>query len=467
MLKELKAKYEKAMNEYSVIKGMVASAEGEEAKKSVEKNLADKKAEIEKLNEQIDKALEDEKFEKSMGDMKNKFAGLEETVVPEVPLGKKSAEATDHLRKAKDQIDTFQKYMKNEGQIKALSGEELKLLAPKESNKFGQGAKGGVAVPPAFAIRMLGTKWAASVGYSQADINMHLKASTMVSSTDALGGYTVPQDYRPELLNVPTEQAHILQRATVIPAPTGEITMPKAKQTDSNEYGGMVGEWINEAGLKPKTDTRFEQISIPTHEFAMHTQVSTRLLSRSAISMEQWMINRARGVIMDAMDTAFINGDGNGKPIGILQTDGIREVARASATSVSYEDLVNLKYSLRSYHRSNAIFVSHDDAIKELELKKDNDGRPLFTASTANGIYDRLIGYNYVSTYRNPDLGTDGDVFFCDLNEYYIPMEQDIVIKRSDDYDIVHNLATFVFFVVVGGKLVEPRVCSVLGDGQS
>ena len=49
----------------------------------------------------------------------------------------------------------------------------------------------------------------------------------------------------------------------------------------------------------------------------------------------------------------------------------------------------------------------------------------------------------------------------------HAPMEQDIVIKRSDDYDIVHNVATIVIFVVVGGKLVQPRVCAILGNEET
>ena len=61
-----------------------------------------------------------------------------------------------------------------------------------------------------------------------------------------------------------------------------------------------------------------------------------------------------------------------------------------------------------------------------------------------------------------PLLGTDGDVAFIDLSEYYIALEQDIVMKRSDDFKFANNVATFAMFVVVGGKLVQPRVCTRL-----
>jgi HK97 family phage major capsid protein len=245
---------------------------------------------------------------------------------------------------------------------------------------------------------------------------------------------------------------------------TGEVTWPKAVQTDANEYGGMTAAWINEAASKTQTDTQFTQEKIATHELAMYTEISHTLLRRSPIAIEQWIATRARQVCMDAMDAAFINGDGNGKPLGLLQTTGIRTVGRTTADTVVRTDLVNLKYALKPYHRAGAVFVAEDGVIKALEELEDNEGRPLFTANAATGIFERLAGYPFIATTRNPTLGTEGDVLFADLREYYIPMEQDIMVKRSDDYKFQNNCTALAIFVHVGGKLVQPRTCAILGD---
>jgi len=466
-IKLIKEKLDAAYAEMKNLSVSIDKAEGDEAKAEARKSFEAKRAEVDGLKKELDEAIENAEREKAINASIEKANNMT-TVVPPAGTnvaGAKAAEAKDHDKELRAKEGIALKYI--EGGVKELSGEEFRAVAPAEGTKWSEKTEGGIVMPRSFTVKMMGYKWARQVGMHPSEITRLMKASTMVSGTDALGGYTVPEDFRLPMLDLPVEQTHILQRATVMPAPTGEITMPKSKQTDSDEYGGMVGEWIEEAGLKPKTDTRFEQVKISTHEYAMHTQISIRLLNRSAIAMEQWLATRGRQGIMDAADSAFINGDGSGKPLGYLQTDGIRERKRETSGTVTRTDITKLKFKLKPYHRAGGVYVIDDTVLEVLEDLTDNEGRQLFTASMANGPFDRLAGYPYIVTTRTPNLGGDGDVSFIDLREYYVPMEQDIVIKRSDDYDIVHNVATIVMFAVMGGKLVQPRVCGILGDEET
>lgn len=457
----MKAKVEKLFDEMNGFEAQMESAETEETKAEAVKSFEAKRDEVEAAQEELDIALA--KAEKAAS-IKKSIAKADALGKTQVPAGAKLAaptvEAKDHDAELRAQEKCFHRYIS--GGSKMLSGEEMDLMQSK-SNKFDEG-QGGIKLPTSYAIKMLGLNWAKSVGFSDDDIRRTMKASTMVSSSDALGGYTIPEDFRATLLQTPVEAPHILPRATVVPSTTGEVTWPKAVQTDSNEYGGMTASWINEAGSKPQTDTQFTQEKIATHEIAMYTEVSHTLLRRSAIALEQWIATRGRQVLLDALDSAFISGDGNGKPLGILNTTGIRTVARQTADTVIRKDLVELKYALKPYHRAGAVYVAEDGVIKSLEELEDNEGRPLFTANTATGIFERLAGYPFIGTTRNPTIGTEGDIFFCDLREYYVPMEQDIMIKRSDDYKFQNNVASIAIFAHVGGKLVQPRTCAVLSD---
>lgn len=466
-VKELKEALEKAFKELQDLNTSIDKAEGDEGKAKAREAFNAKRKEVDGLKTKLDEAIAEAEKDKAMEESLNKASGLTVVRPPAgtTLAGKISAEATDHDKELREKEAVALKYLA--GGAKILSGEEMRAMGPREGSGFSDKTEGGVVMPKSFALNLFGLKWALQMGWTKDDVARIVKASTMVSSSNALGGYTVPEDFRLPMLDLPVEAPHILQRATVIPAPTGEVTMPKSKQTDADEFGGMVGEWIEEGGLKPKTDTRFEQVKIATHEYAMYTQISIRLLNRSAIAMQQWLSTRGRQVCLDAMDSAFINGDGSGKPLGILQTDGIREVKRQTAGTVTRRDIVRLKRKLKPYHRAGGLYIMGDDVGGALEERDDNEGRPLFSPSVANGLVDRLAGYPYIETTRTPELGQDGDMMFIDPREYYIPMEQDIVIKRSDDYDVVHNVATIVIFVVVGGKLIQPRVCAILGNEET
>jgi HK97 family phage major capsid protein len=460
-IKEMREALEKLMKSMDELNAEMTGKEGDELKALDEKH-GKASTEAKELMKKLDDAVIKAKQDKSFKDTLEATKSLEEASFPKSE--KTKAVAVDPTTKHKDHENLFLKYMQDGPKL--MSSNERDFLAPDDTAGFDKGA-GGASMPLSLKVKMLGFKWALSVGHSHAEVSAAMKASTMVSTSDPLGGYTIPQDFRLPVLDLPPEPPSVTDRVTMVPAPTGEITMPKSVQTDENEFGGMTGQWINEAGLKPKTDTQFEQEQITAHEYAMHTQISHRLLSRSPIGMENWVTTKGRQVCINALDNAIISGDGNGKPLGFLETSGIRQVARNTVSEINYEDLVNLKYGLRPNHRARGIFVVNDSILQALELKKDNDDRPLFTASTANGIYDRLVGYQYVSSTRMPDLGVEGDIAFIDLSEYYLAMEEDIVVKRSDDYAFVNNVATIAIFMVAGGKFLQPRVGAILtGDAS-
>jgi len=45
-------------------------------------------------------------------------------------------------------------------------------------------------------------------------------------------------------------------------------------------------------------------------------------------------------------------------------------------------------------------------------------------------------------------------------------MEQDVVVRRSDDFAFTSNVATFIVYMVIGGRPAQPRAFAIL-DGTS
>lgn len=374
------------------------------------------------------------------------------TDVTPVPTGGAAAVPIDHAAEARAKSVIFFKFLSS-GRP-ALSGEESALVKPK-SDRFKEGAD-GIVIPDAIAARIGGPNYT----------RMFEKAIPMISS-DADRSALIPQEYIAELLRMRVEDPHVLDRAQIVPTTTGTITWPKLIQTDADEYGSVSGQWISEAQEKPATEAKFEQQIITAYEYAAYTELSHSLISRSAIGMEALIGDLFRKKVQDAMDTAFLTGNGNGKPTGILNTTGIREVARQTVGTVAYQDLVELEFALRSYHRAGAMYLCSDPALKTFKGTLDTTGRPLFTPSVAGSLPDRLNGYSYLGTHRLPQLGSEGDIVFVDLSEYIIPMEAEIVVKTSDDYKFQNNVRAFVVFVIVGGELVQPRAASELKDVTS
>lgn len=354
-------------------------------------------------------------------------------------------------------VELFAKYMQSG--LSGMSSKDMDVLAPKSEAFVTKDAREGVVLPGRVVARMMGQKFAAMCGYD-------VMSKAALSTSNAAGGYTIPQEFRAILAELPTEAPALLPLCTTIPTRTGTITIPRLKQTDANEYGGVSVAWTSEGGAKNYAEAEFEQVSIAAHELSGYTEISLRLLARSALALEAIVGRMFRGAIIDAIDTALISGSGTGQPMGVMNTAGVRQVSRGTVSVVKYADLVNLKYGIKPYHRANGIYVIQDGTCGELEASLDSLNRPLFTPSVSNGIFDRLAGKPYVSTTRAPAKAAAGEVMFGDAGEIYVPMEQEVVAKRSDDYKFRNNLAAFAIFCVVGGQLVQPRTWAYLNSNS-
>ena len=164
---------------------------------------------------------------------------------------------------------------------------------------------------------------------------------------------------------------------------------------------------------------------------------------------------------MDELDSVLLKGSGVGRPLGIVRDSDVRSVLRAGTGNISYEDVVSMKYALRSNHRSKAIFVLADDAAEDMIKEKDVEGRPFYVPNPLSGQFDRLLGLPVVTTHRT-NLGADGDLIIGDWSQYISVVEQEILIQRSEHRHMEKGLVLFVVTMLVGGRAALPRAFAVL-----
>ena len=447
-LKTLVSAGKRIAAELKALEAKSAAAESDEDKAAATDALGAKSVEWEAHKADIESAKTVARRDAVLAEAKALAAvSVQGKSLPVTPAEPKNEQVDERLR-----TEGFYAYMAG----KTLSDSMRTALTPK-SEAFSPTASSGVSMPHSVLCALLGKTLADRI-----------KGKQMVSGGSGQGEENlVPQEYMPELLRLPGEPTRILQMVNIQPTVTGELTYPRLAQSDAGgEYGGVSMQWIAEAAEKPETAPTFQQLTIAAHELAGHTQLSLRMLARSAINLEALLGSLFRDAIYDIVDTALVQGTGVGQPLGVINEPGIRLVAREAAGAVGYGDLVGLKHAVRSYHRAGAQFVCHDTVEEGLERVVDLDGRPVFSENVGNSPYQRLVGYPYMVTYRTPELGTAGDVIYGDWSQYTVAMEQDVVVRRSDDFAFTTNVATFIVYMVIGGRPAQPRAFAIL-DGTS
>jgi HK97 family phage major capsid protein len=121
---------------------------------------------------------------------------------------------------------------------------------------------------------------------------------------------------------------------------TGKVYIPTL-ETDA------ATSWVAETGTRSSTEPTFGQVEIDVYEQACVIPVSRVMLEDSTIDLASFLADRMAIKFAQAEATAFVNGDGSGKPTGLLHTP-----ANFSAVSANQDGsdilakLVELFYSL-------------------------------------------------------------------------------------------------------------------------
>lgn len=131
----------------------------------------------------------------------------------------------------------------------------------------------------------------------------------------------------------------------------------------------------------------------------------------------------------EKLEQAFLYGDGDGKPLGVMVTsvnglDSSRDIESASVNGFAIDDLVQMKYAMKQKYidAPSTVLMMHRNFIKNIALQKDSIGQYLWQPSRQAGEPDRILGIRYISSEWMPSTTGAGKYFALlgDLSWYWI-----------------------------------------------
>ena len=265
-----------------------------------------------------------------------------------------------------------------------------------------------------------------------------LEGKSLSTSVAADGGYLVDPQTSETIKSALSNSASIRSIASVVAVDSTSYDV----LVDHTEMGAG---WASETGSMSETDTpQIDRISIPLHELSALPKASQRLLDDAAFDLESWLAGRVAEKFARAEAAAFIHGDGDAKPTGILSHASVAE-ANWSWGSLGYvatgvegdfgaaDALVDLVYALGAEYRANAVFVMNSKTAGRIRKMKDNDGRFLWADGLAAAEPARLLGYPVLIAEDMPDIGAGAmAVAFGDFGAGYTIAERpDLRVLRD------------------------------------
>ena len=223
--------------------------------------------------------------------------------------------------------------------------------------------------------------------------------------------------------------------------------------------------WIDEEAAYPESDDSFGQVSIGAYKLATMIKISEELLNDSVFDMPSYIAKEFARRIGAAEEEAFFTGNGTGRPLGILAATGGAGVGvtAAKADAVTFDEVMDLFYSLRAPYRRNSVFIMNDSTVKALRKLKDGQGQylwqPAVTAATPDTILNRPV---YTSTFM-PTLATGNKtILFGDLGYYWVADREGRSFKRLNELYAPTGQVGFLASQRVDGKLILPEAVKVL-----
>lgn len=282
--------------------------------------------------------------------------------------------------------------------------------------------------------------------------------NALQEGTDSEGGYLVPDEFERTLVEALEEENVFRTLAHVIKTSSGDRKIPvvASKGTAS---------WVDEEGAYTESDDAFSQVSIGAYKLGTMIKVSEELLADSVFDLEAYISKEFARRIGAREEESFFNGDGKGKPLGILAAKDGAEVGvtAASATAITADEVIDLFYSLKAPYRKNAVWLLNDATVKQIRKLKDSTGQYLWQPSLVAGTPDTILGRPVKTSAFMPTAAAGAKtIAFGDFKYYWIADRQGRTFKKLSELYAANGQVGFMGTQRVDGKLILPEAIKVL-----
>jgi HK97 family phage major capsid protein len=274
--------------------------------------------------------------------------------------------------------------------------------------------------------------------------------AALTVSTDSQGGYLAPEAFANEILKKIVEFSPIRSYARVTAIAAPEVKLPR-------KLTGTTASWVSETGDRSQSDMTFEQATFTPYELATYVDVSTQLLEDNAYNLEGELAADFAEAFGKAEASAFVSGDGTGKPKGLLTATGIAEIKSGNASTLGTDPastIIGMFHSVPSVVAQKGVWLMNRTTLGTLRKLKDADGRFIMLDPITAGAPVTLLGRPIVEATDMPDIAAAASpIMFGDMSGYRIIDRVGLSVLRDPFTQATKGLVRFHARKRVGGDV--------------
>jgi len=244
------------------------------------------------------------------------------------------------------------------------------------------------------------------------------------------GGFLVQTDFATNLLEKVFAASDIVSRVTRFPVSSGANArkipaVSDANRANGSRSGGIQAYWAAEAGTKTPSQPAFDQISLELKKLVGLCYVTDELLE-DAPFLESWISQAFTKEFDFKIADAIVNGDGAGKPLGILEAPCLLSITAETsqaADTILFENIKKMWAARFAPNAMNYVWLINQNIEPQLygmSMAVGTGGVPVYMP--AGGIsgapYGSLMGRPVIPCEQAASIGDVGDIILADLSQY-------------------------------------------------
>lgn len=294
--------------------------------------------------------------------------------------------------------------------------------------------------------------------------NVQAAASGLNEGLPAEGGFLVGTDFIGGLIQRVYDNAAIAGRCqkVTISGASNSMKMNGVNETSraaGSRYGGVLGYWIAEAGSPTASKPAFRQIELMLKKLGVLAYATDELIADAA-ALESIVSACVVGELDFMLQDSIINGNGAGKPLGILSSPCLVTVTKETgqeADTVVFQNISKMWARMWAPSRGNSVWLINQELetqLDQLALPVGTGGVPAYMppGGLADSPYGRLKGRPVIPIEQAAAIGDAGDIILADFSQYLLADKGGVQAASSMHVNFATDEMVYRFIYRVDGQ---------------
>ena len=217
--------------------------------------------------------------------------------------------------------------------------------------------------------------------------------------------------------------------------------------------------WVPEHGMYTFSENpgEFTEYNIKAHKLGTLLKYDEAFMVDVGLNMENHLIDSIAKSFGAMEDAAYVNGNGDIQPTGILHSTRGAQVG-ATTAALTYEDVVKLYFSVKPEYRKRGVWMMNDETAYYLRTLKDEGGNYIW-----NHANDTILGKRVYICNDMPSIGAGNKpIAFGDFSYYWIIIRDEVSVKVLKELYYDDMQIGYIAREYLDAKLIRPEAIKVI-----